>query len=287
MVDPPADPPAKRPCRSAAAGASALERLLGMPPAVFFSQHWEVAPLVCRGSGSRGALDAMPTWEDLLGVLGTAASTGSLIVLKDQHPTQEHDSAAAAYLDGSSLIVNHAERCSAGVHALCAALRHDVPHAFANMYLTPPHARAVDAHADDRDVLVLQLEGSKRWRVWPVPPVVRPTAHEQVGKAELPVPAAVWAATPQELTLARGDVRPPARTCSPMPPPPPPPPPPHPRRLGHLRPCAACLAATCLRTTGAVHAAWYRPRGRDRRLCSLAPPHPRLAHRRLELGLAG
>ena len=56
---------------------------------------------------------------------------------------------------------------------------------------------------------VLQLEGSKRWRVWPDPPVVRPGAHEQVGKAELPVPAAVWAATPQELTLARGDVRPP------------------------------------------------------------------------------
>ena len=126
-----------------------------MPPAAFFSQHWEVAPLVCRGSGSRGALDAMPTWEDLLSVLDTAASTGSLIVLKDQHPTQEHESAAAAYLDGSSLIVNHAERCSAGVYALCAALRRDVPHAFANMYLTPPHARAVDAHADDRDVLVL------------------------------------------------------------------------------------------------------------------------------------
>ncbi len=60
-----------------------------MPPAAFFSQHWEVAPLVCRGSGSRGALDAMPTWEDLLSVLDTAASTGSLIVLKDQHPTQE------------------------------------------------------------------------------------------------------------------------------------------------------------------------------------------------------
>ena len=61
-----------------------------MPPAAFFSQHWEVAPLVCRGSGSRGALDAMPTWEDLLTVLDTAASTGSLIVLKDQHPTDEY-----------------------------------------------------------------------------------------------------------------------------------------------------------------------------------------------------
>ena len=197
------DRPSKRPRRC----AGALERMLGMPPAAFFSQHWEVAPLVCRGGGSRGALEGLPTWEDLHGVLDTAASSGSLLVLKDQHPTQEHESAAAAYLDGSSLIVTHAERSSAGVHALCTALRRDVPHAFANMYLTPPQARAVDAHADDRDVLVLQLEGSKRWRVWPVPPVVRPASHEQVGKAGLPVPAAVWAATPQELTLARGDVR--------------------------------------------------------------------------------
>ena len=177
-----------------------------MPPAEFFSEHWEAAPLIAQGGAFRGALQGLPSWESLLDVLDAAERAGSLILLKDQHPTQEHTSAAAAYLDGCSAIVNHAERCCAGVHALCVALRSELPHVFANMYLTPPHARAVDAHTDDRDVLVLQLAGRKSWRVWPEPPVVRPAAPEQVGKAGLPVPPEVWAATPRELTLTPGDV---------------------------------------------------------------------------------
>ena len=40
-------------------------------------------------------------------------------------------------------------------------------------------AQAVAAHADDRDVFVLQLHGEKQWKVYGEPPVPFPYTHEQ------------------------------------------------------------------------------------------------------------
>ena len=66
----------------------------------------------------------------------------------------------------------------------------------------------MEAHADDRDVFVLQLFGTKSWRVYPNPPIFHPYAHEQVGKNGLPVPLEnVLNATPViERVLNPGDV---------------------------------------------------------------------------------
>jgi len=76
------------------------------------------------------------------------------------------------------------------------------------MYLTPPNEQAVAPHADDRDVLVLQITGSKSWKVYPNPPVPFPYPSEQVGKsAAYPVPAATLDAQPLISTVLRpGDV---------------------------------------------------------------------------------
>ena len=60
----------------------------------------------------------------------------------------------------------------------------DAPHAYCQLYATPAAGQAVCAHADDRDVFVVQLQGTKRWLVYGNPPVVLPHADEQVGKSD-------------------------------------------------------------------------------------------------------
>ena len=67
-------------------------------------------------------------------------------------------------MSGASVVINHVDKESPPVNKLCQALGHHVPHAFANMYLTPPNSQAVHPHSDDRDVLLLQVWGEKEWK---------------------------------------------------------------------------------------------------------------------------
>ena len=191
-----------------------LSALVGVPSSTFYADFWEKALLhATLANGRLPCWSTLPTFDSLQQLLrdAEAADAASVIILKDQLPTSEYPSAASAYLDGCSVIVNHVEKVCGPIAEMCASLRDDVPHAFANLYLTPPLGQAVDAHADDRDVLVVQLAGSKQWRllgaVPPAPPIPFPMSHEQVGKAGRPVPeSARDRAHAQELELCVGDV---------------------------------------------------------------------------------
>jgi hypothetical protein len=203
---------------AAASDGTVLSALLGQDEHAFFEHSWETAPARCSGAFDRlpSELQAhIPSFDNLCAVLHTAAkvprdgggSAASVLCFKDQHPTAAYSSPAAAYLDGCSLVVNHAEAASDGVARLCRRLRESFPHAFGNLYLTPPRAQAVDAHADDRDVIVVQLEGTKHWTVYHSPPIPFPTADEQVGKlSSLPVPktAVAEAQVALRTTLRKG-----------------------------------------------------------------------------------
>ena len=113
----------------------------------------------------------------------------------------------APYLNGSSIVLNHADLSSPWIAALCRDLQRCFPHVYANCYLTPPNSQAVPPHADDRDVLVIQVVGSKQWEVFKTVPVPYPYTNEQVGKDGMPVPPNVLDG-PMEIstTLKPGDV---------------------------------------------------------------------------------
>lgn len=126
------------------------------------------------------------------------------------HPSEIHllynNSPFAAYLDSCSIVNNHADLLSPPLAALSLNLQDSFPHVYINTYLTPPKAAAVMAHADDRDVLVIQIEGKKHWKVYGSP-IPYPYSDEQVGKNGLPIPKEILEADPLiDVILHPGDV---------------------------------------------------------------------------------
>lgn len=116
-------------------------------------------------------------------------------------------SLCSPYLNGCSIVVNHGDLLSPWIAAVCLDLQKSFPHAYANCYLTPPHSQAVPPHADDRDVFVIQLVGSKDWKVYATLPVPYPYPQEQVGKQGLAVPKEVLDGPVSiSTTLRSGDV---------------------------------------------------------------------------------
>jgi bifunctional lysine-specific demethylase and histidyl-hydroxylase NO66 len=71
-----------------------------------------------------------------------------------------YDDGATVVLQGLQLTDPHLARL---VNNLALAL--DLP-VQVNAYLSPPSARGLELHIDLHDVFVVQLEGTKRWRVW-------------------------------------------------------------------------------------------------------------------------
>ncbi len=142
-------------------------------------------------------------WKILSAILETAGSDGNdehevPLILRNLEVMPRDEALAwygtslfSSYLDGCSVVLNHADLLSPYIAALCEDLQCSFPHAYANCYLTPPDSQAVPPHADDRDVLVFQLVGSKDWQVYQTVPIPYPYPNEQVGKAGMPVPPPV------------------------------------------------------------------------------------------------
>ena len=72
------------------------------------------------------------------------------------------------YADGCSVRVLHPQRWCDALHAALGVLeRHFSCAAGCNAYLTPPGSAGFAPHYDDVDAFVCQLEGRKRWRLYP------------------------------------------------------------------------------------------------------------------------
>lgn len=144
----------------------------------FFRDHWEQHPLVVP-HGDPGRFRALFTSHDLDRLIsaGIVDQRDGRIVKSgatdSSRPMFYGDGRAniavvhAAYAEGHTVVVNNVQQRRAEVAALCR----DVERAFgqtvgANAYLTPAGAQGLAPHFDNHDVLVLQCEGSKEWRVY-------------------------------------------------------------------------------------------------------------------------
>lgn len=73
---------------------------------------------------------------------------------------------AARFERGHTLLISDAALFSPNLQALCNAIQRETAiYVQANAYLTPPNEQGFALHHDTHDTLVLQIDGSKQWRV--------------------------------------------------------------------------------------------------------------------------
>ncbi len=77
---------------------------------------------------------------------------------------------ADRYRRGATIILNQAHQFDPALARLCRGLEHVFSaHVQTNIYLTPPNAQGFRTHYDNHDVIVIQVEGEKAWRLYDMP----------------------------------------------------------------------------------------------------------------------
>ena len=106
------------------------------------------------------------------------------------------------FLDGYTIILNAFHEQNQDLGELVNGLSHELGHPFqTNIYITPPNSQGFPAHYDTHDVFVLQIEGSKTWRIYHSSPEVLPTKQMEFQKDKHPTPQAFT-----EIELEQGDL---------------------------------------------------------------------------------
>jgi ribosomal protein L16 Arg81 hydroxylase len=143
-------------------------------PEVFITEHWERAPLsIARDDPAYYApLFPPAAVESLVDVAGPA--DGSVEFLGEERgpgaPGVPSGSVLERYRRGATIRLKGIQRRWLPLQSLCRDLERELGvTALANLYWTPPHSQGLAAHWDGHDVLVLQIAGSKRWRIYDAP----------------------------------------------------------------------------------------------------------------------
>lgn len=152
----------------------------------FFRDHWEKEPLLLN-RGDRAAYAGLLSRRDVeqiiaftrpkfvdAGDFSAEAPRASTVVQGwlAERPVRDGviypglDDLRRVYAQGKTVVIMTMQQRCMAVAALCRGLE-DVFHCpvHANLYMTPPGAQGFAAHFDPHEVFVLQLEGTKHWRL--------------------------------------------------------------------------------------------------------------------------
>lgn len=160
-------------------GADASLQWLIAPHPVedFASTVWEKRPLLVRRGNADyySELISLRQFDELLATNGDVARSTRLL-----HGGREIDSARRPttcgtsalehvyqhYREGATISVVHLHNRWPPLETLCRELANFFSAGCqTNIYLTPPESRGLGKHSDSHDVFVLQVSGTKQWRV--------------------------------------------------------------------------------------------------------------------------
>ncbi len=131
------------------------------------------APARFAGLISLDDIDRIVTTLDLReGQLALADASASIDSSEYVDGANFIDRGAVAdrYRRGATIVLNQAHQFDPALARLCRGLEHVFSsHVQTNIYLTPPNAQGFRTHYDNHDVLVIQVEGEKAWRLYDMP----------------------------------------------------------------------------------------------------------------------
>jgi ribosomal protein L16 Arg81 hydroxylase len=177
------------------------EFLYPLEPTRFFSEHWERSPcLVARQRPTfYSDLFSSADVDVVIQLTSLTSSDDDVRIVKtegercsDRPLPRTGDGAPdiyylyQAYHGGHTIIVNGLHRRWKKIATLCRSLEDALHHRVgANSYFTPQHSQGFSAHFDTHDVFILQLEGSKTWRLYDAVPLPLADAHRPVSGSEI------------------------------------------------------------------------------------------------------
>lgn len=144
----------------------------------FMSLYWEKKPLLCKRKQSdyyfhlisvkrieQMLKDNYIEYEKNIDVTSYQNDERSTLELNGRvmpQPLWEH------YEEGCSIRMKNPQTYIKEIHAMNATMQ-EYFHSFVgtNFYLTPPNSQGFAPHFDDIEAFVLQIEGKKRWRLYP------------------------------------------------------------------------------------------------------------------------
>ena len=144
-----------------------LDSFLGASASEFFATDWQRGVRIFPNEAASHRLAAVNF--DFRAVVAEGLKAGRLEALggegrpgpKPGEPGWPHEPNAA------SARVSRAQDLAQDLALLCRQLTEEVSHRVSvNLYVTPPRSQGLDRHQDGHDVLILQMEGRKRWRIW-------------------------------------------------------------------------------------------------------------------------
>lgn len=153
---------------------------------MFLREYWEEKPLHCRADAMAGrtperftglistqVIDALIAGQRFREGELTLARSEPRITPGDYHlENSEVDRGAVMRLwqQGATIILPHLERRHTPLAQYCRQLENAFSaHVQTNIYLTPAGAQGFHTHYDNHCVLVCQVEGRKRWRLYDAP----------------------------------------------------------------------------------------------------------------------
>jgi hypothetical protein len=177
----------------------------------FFAEEFRRAWVLARATERQrfAALLDVAVLDDILGRFGLPHPAIKLVRSDGAVPVADYlwrdgmvDPArvAHAFSQGATVVFGALHDRHEPLRQLCAAVTAQLSaRTQTNIYLTPPHAQGFKPHWDTHDVFVLQLSGTKRWRIYGGGPVL-PLPDQKFDPAR-------HAAGPveAEFTLAAGD----------------------------------------------------------------------------------